>query len=58
MRIDSFVAHCKSASKDVGAFDALDRSQAENYLFGNSQTDALHFDATMADRWLDRKSVV
>ncbi len=43
-----FVTHCKSASKDVGAFDALDRSQAENYLFGNAQTDNLHFDATMA----------
>ena len=55
MRIDSFVAHCKSASKDVGAFDALDRSQAENYLFGNSQTDALHFDATMADLFLSEK---
>lgn len=55
MRIDSFVAHCKSASKDVGAFDALDRSQAENYLFGNSQTDALHFDATMADLLLSEK---
>lgn len=46
--VGSFVTHCKSASKDVGAFDAPDRSQAENYLFGNSQTDALHFDATMA----------
>lgn len=44
-----FVSHCKSASKDVGAFDALDRSQAENYLFGNAQTDNLHFDAIMSD---------
>lgn len=44
-----FVKHCKSASKDVGAFDALDRSQAENYLFGNSQTDNLHFDTIMSD---------
>jgi len=43
-----FVAHCKSASKDVGAFDALDRSQAENEVFGNESTAGLHFDAEMA----------
>ena len=43
-----FVAHCKSASKDVGAFDALDRSQAENQVFGNESTEGLHFDAEMA----------
>ena len=43
-----FVAACKSPSKDVGAFDALDRSQAENEVFGNESTEGLHFDATMA----------
>ena len=43
-----FVAHCKSASKDVGAFDALDRSQAENQVFGNAETSGLHYDAEMA----------
>ena len=43
-----FVAHCKSASKSVGAFDALDRSQAENQVFGNESTEGLHFDAEMA----------
>ena len=43
-----FVNACKSPSKDVGAFDALDRSQAENAVFGNDSNEALHFDATMA----------
>ncbi len=43
-----FVAHCKSASKDVGAFDELDRGAAENYLFGTAETDNLHFDQLMA----------
>ena len=43
-----FVAACKQPSKDVGAFDALDRSQAENEVFGNESTEGLHFDATMA----------
>ena len=43
-----FVDACKSPSKDVGAFDALDRSQAENQVFGNAETEGLHFDATMA----------
>ena len=33
----------------MGAFDALDRSQAESCLSGNAQTDNLHFDAIMAD---------
>jgi hypothetical protein len=43
-----FVTHMKSASKDVGAFDALDRSQAENDVFGTGAADKLHFDAIMA----------
>lgn len=45
--VGAFVRHCKSASKDVGAFDATDRSQAENKVFGNDENNALHFDATM-----------
>ena len=43
-----FVANCKSPSKDVGAFDALDRSQAENQVFGDESTNGLHYDAEMA----------
>ena len=43
-----FVNACKSPSKSVGAFDALDRSQAENAVFGNESNESLHFDATMA----------
>lgn len=46
--IGAFVTHCKNASKDVCAFDALDRSQAENYVFGNGESDALHFDAVLS----------
>ncbi len=47
--IEAFVTHLKNASKAVGAFDALDRSQAENNLFGNDASDSLHFDAIMAN---------
>ena len=47
--IASFVNHCKSASKSVGAFDDLSRSQAENNLFGNDASNYLHFDKVMAD---------
>lgn len=43
-----FVRHLKPTSKDVGAFDALDRNRAENFLFGNSHADALHFDPIMS----------
>lgn len=46
--IAAFARQQKTASKSVGAFDDLSRSQAENYVFGDSQNDALHFDAAMA----------
>ncbi|MGN0070220.1 MAG: subtype A tannase [Atopobiaceae bacterium] len=44
-----FVTHCKTATKDVGAFDELDRGAAENYLFGTGTSDNLHFDRIMAE---------
>jgi hypothetical protein len=47
--LEAFVKHLKNASKDVGAFDSLSRSQAENDVFGTETTDSLHFDQTMAD---------
>lgn len=47
--LGGFVRACKPAGKDVGAFDATDRSQAENDLFGNADEDSLHFDRIMAD---------
>lgn len=47
--LEQFVQHCKQPTKDVGAFDALDRSAAENDLFGNDDYDALHFDAWMSE---------
>ena len=43
-----FVGACKSPSKDVGAFDAFDRSQAENEVFGSDSNEGLHFDSIMA----------
>lgn len=47
--IEAFVKHCKNASKDVGAFDDLNRKQAENNVFGNDDNDSLHFDSVMSD---------
>lgn len=46
--IAAFARQQKTASKNVAAFDDLNRGQAENYVFGDSQNDALHFDAAMA----------
>ena len=43
--IEAFVEHCKTATKDVGAFDDLNRSQAENMVFGNSEEDLQNTDA-------------
>lgn len=45
--IEAFVKHCKNASKNVGAFDDLNRSQAENNLFGNDENESMHFDTVM-----------
>ncbi len=47
--LEAFVNHLKTASKSVPAFDDLSRSQAENDVFGNDASDALHFDQTVAD---------
>ncbi|MBN8636706.1 MAG: esterase [Anaerolineae bacterium] len=45
-----FVAYgSKTPSKSVGAFDDLNRGQAENNVFGNDASDSLHFDAVLAD---------
>ena len=48
--VGSFVTHCKSPTKDVGAFDSLSKSQAENKLFGlNSSYSTAHFDNYMSN---------
>lgn len=44
-----FVAVCKPPSKNVPAFDDLNRSQPENNVFGNDNSDSLHFDFILAD---------
>ncbi|MBI5296196.1 MAG: esterase [Chloroflexi bacterium] len=44
-----FVNSQKDPSKNVGAFDALDRSTAENSVFGNEANDFLHFDSVLAN---------
>ncbi|MCD7778035.1 MAG: hypothetical protein LUH47_05980, partial [Clostridiales bacterium] len=48
--VEDFVLYgSKSVSKDVGAFDDLNKSQAENYVFGSGSNEAAHFDSVMAD---------
>lgn len=47
--VGSFVTHCCPPTRPVGAFDALDRSQPANQLFGNDESDSLHFDGTMLE---------
>ncbi|WP_233449154.1 subtype A tannase [Levilactobacillus suantsaii] len=44
----AFVKHCKTASKDVGAFDGITRQQTENQLFATSGSSANHFDSTIS----------
>lgn len=51
--IADFVSALKIASKDLGAFDALDESQGENILFGDGDGEGDHFDAVMAELLAD-----
>jgi hypothetical protein len=44
-----FVKSQKNPSKSVGAFDGLERSAGENNVFGNDESDSLHFDFVLAD---------
>lgn len=46
--IEDFVVACKSASKNLGAFDQLDAGQGENTLFGYGDGAGAHFDAYLA----------
>ena len=47
--LEAFVKHCKNPSKSVPAFDDLERSQAENGVFGFNSNDSAHFDKTVAE---------
>lgn len=51
--VADFVSALKIASKDLGAFDALDESQGENVLFGDGDGEGDHFDAVMAELLAD-----
>ena len=46
--IEDFVLAQKSASKNLGAFDQLDRGQGENTLFGYGDGNGAHFDSTLS----------
>ena len=43
-----FANCCKTPTKSVGAFDNLNRTAAENDVFGNEASDVLHFDSALA----------
>lgn len=42
-----FVKYMKSATKGMAAFDALDKSQGENQLFGYGDGQGVHWDSTL-----------
>lgn len=45
--VSDFVKVLKTASKNIGAFDELDRGQGENVLFGYGDGNGAHFDSTL-----------
>lgn len=48
--LGEFVRHLKVAAKDVGAFDAPDRSTVENQLFGTDEVGSVHFSQMVCDQ--------
>ena len=47
--VGDFVKHCKNARKNVGAFDDLNKGQAENKVFGtNIYNKTKHFDSILS----------
>lgn len=52
----AFSRTCKAPTKSMGAFDELDRGQGENNLFGNGQSQSLHFDAALAELLRDNSA--
>ena len=53
--LEAFVIHCKNPSKSVPAFDDLERSQAENGLFGLDKNSSAHFDSILSKLLTDNK---
>ena len=55
--VGDFVTNCKKATKSVGAFDSLGKTQAGNKLFGiNYSTYTKHFDSIMANLLTNKAS--
>jgi hypothetical protein len=54
--VEDFVKVCKNASKNVGAFDDLEKAQGENTLFGYADGNGAHFDSIMADLLKDNET--
>ncbi len=54
--ITDFVKACKNASKDVGAFDDLNKTQGENTLFGYEDGMGAHFDSVLANLLKDNET--
>ena len=46
--VEAFVKAFKPVSKNLGAFDQLDRAQGENTLFGYADGSGAHFDSILA----------
>lgn len=53
--VEDFVKNCKTASKNLGAFDDLTGTQGENTLFGYGDGEGAHFDSVMAELLKDNE---
>lgn len=47
--LEGFVKHCKNPFKPIPAFDNLNLTKSENFLFGIDAKDSAHFDKTVSN---------
>ncbi len=55
--LGAYVAHCRTPTQDVGAFDALDCSKSTNQLFGVDGIESMHYDIATCTLLNDNQDV-
>ena len=54
--LGAFISHVRAASEDVCAYDGITHVTAFNQLFGNADSDALHFDGMVLSKLTENQN--
>lgn len=55
--LSSYISQCRPASLSAPAFDLTDRSGEDNQLFGNGETESLHFSSDISNQLANNSDV-